>query len=787
MEALDEKYLQYIADTYNLGLLDAAALMDNCIKFTSAKLNISYDKVYNALFTEEGLKSCLLTEKTCDQQTIEECIKGCDCFYLEPYGCLPRLLPNAEKINEDPDKYIKDHLGKIEDLKKMVEIAAYLYYNFSGGGLSDNSFDALEYALAKREKIKGRIYEKIGAPPIEKLRVKLEYPVPSLTKVKPGSAELTKFLARFHEYIVTKFGSNIPKLNCFWSVKLDGVSGVATYENGILTKLNTRGDGIIGGNVIYLKEFIKTGLPAVIPNKNKVVVRGEFILKNKVWNEKYKGSYSNARAFVSGKINAGFISSALQDIDFVSYKLMVWGEDKKLPPWSQTMKILTAQGFTVAENGIFTSPTIFDLMEFYKNKRTSCEYKIDGVVISQDKSYSADISYDEGGILENPHDSFAFKMALEEQIRNTKVINVEWNISRYGRYVPVAIYEAVYVDGVRMTRATAHNARHIQDWNMGKGTKIKIFRSGDVIPQIKDVEIDGKIVPIFPLSESNGGYEWYWEKSDIVLAEISTNKDVMIKRISHFFETIGVPRIREKTAENFYNGGLKTPESIVSSTVQEMIKIKGIGKKSADFFQEKIKEAMSTVPPDRFIIASTTFESGLGRKLLKLLFQKMPTILELSETEISNAFKKQKIPGIGQSRIERITKGIPEFKKYLDSFAKKYISDSIKNYNLRIKKLDEEGRNPKIENKKFVITGFMGVIDYELEDYIYDHHGDFVSTVTSDVEAVISGNVMEYSKKMKAAAELGVHVFTLQEFAEIYDIPLKRFEGKDYESENHED
>ena len=71
----------------------------------------------------------------------------------------------------------------------------------------------------------------------------------------------------------------------------------------------------------------------------------------------------------------------------------------------------------------------------------------------------------------------------------------------------MAVYKPVYIDHVRITRATAHNAAHVRDWNMGVGTIIKITRSGDVIPQIKDVIIDKDIEIIYPSDE----YEWYWE------------------------------------------------------------------------------------------------------------------------------------------------------------------------------------------------------------------------------------------------------------------------------------
>ena len=116
----------------------------------------------------------------------------------------------------------------------------------------------------------------------------------------------------------------------------------------------------------------------------------------------------------------------------------------------------------------------------------------------------------------------AFKMRLEEQMRSTEVINVEWRISRYGRYVPVAIYNFVFVNGIRILSALAHNASHIRKWNMGKGNRIKVILAGDVIPQIVKnyVEINENITPDYPLTQEQGGYEWHWEDPDIVLNEI---------------------------------------------------------------------------------------------------------------------------------------------------------------------------------------------------------------------------------------------------------------------------
>jgi DNA ligase (NAD+) len=835
-EALDEKYLYYIANNYNINLSEAGLIIDQCIKHTAAVHNLNYYQIYNTIFAEDGLKHALehityvqreeikrrpdlkkklakeqqlaaqemlqmfknnfdnvkpaLTNKdidkvekeikriekevekeekevekkvekeevvidtrACNTLSVQECIESNTCAYIEPYGCVSRKIENAEVINNDPDKYIHTYLGKTEDLKRMVIIASYLYYNYDGGGLSDNAFDALQWHLNKREKIKTRAYEKIGAPVIEKLRTTLLYPLPSLNKVTPSNRELITFI-------------NIP--NCYWALKLDGVSGMVIYDNYELVSINTRGDGSIGGNVTYLKDYITKGLPHKI-NSKYLVVRGEFVISKQNWETKYKGSFSNARAFVSGKINSGYIVSALFDIEFVAYEIMNNGTST-VPGPSVASKVLIENNFQVVDGGKFaTKPTIFEIMELYKKKRLEAIYYIDGLVLSIDEERPA---IEIGSKLQNPSYAVAFKMLLEEQIRATKALDVEWNISRYGKYIPVVIYEAVYIDDVRLTRATGHNAKHIQSWSMGKGTNIKVVRAGEIIPQIKDVEVDTSIEPILP----DNKYTWHWDKSDIILDQIEGNREVMIKRIIHFFETIEVPRLKEKTVEKLFNEGYETPESIIKASVKDFVKVKGIGQKTGELFYNTIRSAMVNTPPDRFIEASTTFESGIGRTLLKLLFKNIPNILDLSEEEIRKYFKTHKIPGFGAKRIENVATGIPKFRDYLNSFAKSDIEQSINNYLNKIKKIKEEGYNPLISNNTFVLTNMPFTTDYELEDYIYDNNGQFADVVTSKTAAVVCGNLGTVSKKMIKAAELKVPVYFLQEFSERYHIPLKRFE-----------
>lgn len=746
MEALASKLLAHVAKVNKIPKPEAAKLIDKCLMEVSVAENTSYNLLYDAFYTFAGLSQCLAT--SCSKAMLTECAELCHCVTFKGQ-CRPRYLPEATEINEDPDKWVKGI--KTAQLEQLVEFASYLYYNFDGGGLTDNAFDALEYHLNKRMATRGRRFEKIGAEPIEKLRTKLPYPMASLDKVKPGNPSLLPFLSKSQSK------------GMVWSGKLDGVSGMVIFKAGAVDKIYTRGNGEIGGDVTYLKDYIK--LPT--PTYNYFVVRGEFILSKQTWETKYKGSYSNARSFVSAKINTGYVSAALPDIEFVAYQIVDWTE-KGHPPPSQAFKILDQQGFTTPENGIFEAGKpllLFDVVAKYKKQREQSPYTIDGLVLSLDVPQPLKQ-------LTNPEFSKAFKMLLEEQLRESTIINVDWNITRHGRYFPVAIFNAVYVDNVRLHRASAYNANHIVDWHMGKGTKIVVTRSGDVIPTIKDVTVDESINPILPPET----YSWYWSSSgkDILLEDVEGNPEVQIKRISHFFSTIQTPQLGEGRIKKLYESGYKTIKAITSVSIADLQKIKGFGKVLSSKIYNGIHDTMRKTRLDRYFEAITTFRTQIGRKTLKTVIRYYPQILTATGSEITAHLseKKNKIPGIGPAKSKALAEAIPKFREILYDLNKEDIEEALKYEEQHLREIKSRGYNPKIKGKSFVPTGFLSHPDYELEDYIWDHWGNMVSTVTSDTTAVISANVGNITGKMMKAYDLGVPVYTLEEFIQAYDLPI---------------
>lgn len=726
MEIMGEYLVKQVSKKNNISLPEASKMINKCLLLISAKLNINYDVLYDVLYSFSGTAYCLAG--SCHSSTLEECTKMCHCLVFND-KCVPRYVENAVEINNDPDKYALKL--KTPELTFFLEYLAFLYYNYDGGGVTDNSYDALEYNLNKRLKTKGRLYEKIGSLPIKKLRITLPYPMASLDKVKPETNELNKFL---------NSGTIGAKQDIVWSDKLDGVSGMIVYENGTIS-MYTRGNGQIGGDVSYLRDYIK--LPKI--DNEYLVVRGEFIITKKIWNEKYKDSYANARGFVSAKINQGYVSEALPDIEFLAYSLI---EPSGIKP-SQTFKILVSKGFKTPVNGILQNTLTFDIISTYKKRREESEYFIDGLVITHD-------------IVDG--DSKAFKMTLEEQLRKTRAINIDWNISRYGRYVPVVIYEAVYVDGIRLHRASGHNAQHIVDWHMGKGTHLTIARSGDVIPVIKDVEINTAIQPILPPSLKEGGWNWEWDNKDIVLTDIENNSEVHIKRILHFVETISIRGLGEGRVRKLYEGGFTTIKSITNASEKDFKTVKGFGKKLSHDVYDRIHNTLKNTRLDRFFVAITTLKTRIGRNLLKTVTRYYPEIYQSSSQEIMEYLKKNKIPGIGPQRIKMLAESIPKFKDILIELNENDIKEAIKNNEERIKNLNKKGFDPNIENKDFCFTGFLGEIEYKTEDFIDDNRGNIVSTVTSSTTAVICANPANITGKMMKALELKVPVYTLLEF-----------------------
>lgn len=747
MEKLADALIADVAKKLSIPKPDATKSIIRCAQIVSIEHDVDLKDVYAIINTPGVFKACL--KEDCSDLDLEECEKSCSCAVFEE-KCISRKIDKFEIINVDPDRYAQ---GLTETaLQQLVKVASFLYYNYDGGGLDDNAYDALEYHLRKKLHAKGRMFEKIGAEPIEKLRAPLPYPMASLNKMYPTNPAIIPWIGASPEIV--------------WSLKLDGVSGMVVFKKVkgsiIPVKIFTRGDGTTGGDVTYLKDYIKLPTPT-----EEMVVRGEFVLTRRDWNEKYSKEYANARAFVSAKINSGFISVALPDIHFVAYEIVSGPKYTQ----SQGFKYLEAEGFHTPEYGVLLSPTLFTIANMYKQKRSEAAYFIDGLVLAYNIISSV------GEKVVNPMYKIAFKMLLDEQIRSTTITGLEWNISRLGRYVPVATYQAVFINGSRLTRASAHNAAWVRDNQLGLGTKVQVARAGDVIPQIKQVIVNPSIDPTYPKTPLQGGYDWTWRGRDIVLINIDDNPEVQVQRILYFFQTLGVPGLGEGRINSFYKHGYTTVQSIARASIDNIMGVRGFGKVLGPKIYNNIHDVLATTRFDRYI-AATSFFPGLGRVLWSKILRGYPDIFEDAIKDngqqiVREKLKIKKISDIGEKRQLTVVEGIPRLLKFMMDLSKDDTLKAIEANRQRRLKLEKEGRNKHIEGKNFVLTGFYNWVDYELEEFIEDNNGRVASAVDSTTSAVIAASIANVTDKMTMASQLNVPVYTVQEFVKKFNIPHK--------------
>ena len=220
--------------------------------------------------------------------------------------------------------------------------------------------------------------------------------------------------------------------------------------------------------------------------------RGELIINQKIFEKNWGNTLKNARNSVAGLVNSKNINSDLaKDTNLVLYEVV----DPFLKIDDQ-FKILNELGFKVVKNKTVTTISFEILSKYLRDRRSNGEYLIDGIIITDSQKHDRNTDG-------NPEYAFAFKDILEDQITQSSIIKIEWNISKNGYLNPTVIIEPVCIGGVEIKRVSAHNAKYVVDNKLGVGAIIEIIRSGDVIPYIQKV-----IKPALKTDLPKG--KWYW-------------------------------------------------------------------------------------------------------------------------------------------------------------------------------------------------------------------------------------------------------------------------------------
>lgn len=264
--------------------------------------------------------------------------------------------------------------------------------------------------------------------------------------------------------------------------KMDGLTCSLTYEDGKLTRAETRGNGIIGENVLH-NALVMNSIPKEIPTKETVVVDGEVICTREDF-EKFKDEYKHPRNFASGSIRLlDSKESAARNLTFVAWDLVKGCEDIDFFFWR--LEKLDDWGFiTVPRVG--DAETVEDTIEILDNMRTERpggEYPIDGYVFRfESQKYYNSL----GNTGHHFRGAIAYKFYDDKY--ETKLLDIEWSMGRTGQLSPIALFEKVYIDGTEISRASLSNLSILKK-TLGekpfKGQILEISKRNQIIPKIE--------------------------------------------------------------------------------------------------------------------------------------------------------------------------------------------------------------------------------------------------------------------------------------------------------------
>ena len=678
------------------------------------------------------------------------------------------------------------NIDEAKELVKELNLYCDAYYNRSESLVSDEEYDKKFDMLIEFEKETGIIFSNspthsVGYEVISKLdKVKHSHPMLSLNKTKS----------------INDLISFIGNRNCVFSLKMDGLTILLTYDNGKLIKAETRGNGIEGEDITH-NAIAFENIPLTISYKGKLEVEGEAIITyddfNKINEELPKDKqYKNPRNLASGSVRQ-FDSkiTAQRHLRFIAWKVpyieneIEWydGETdenittKTLSSYANKLKCIRELGFDIVP---YTTHTTFSdrtkqalekTIEMLKSVAKEFSYPIDGLVMTyNDTSYAESL----GSTDHHPKHSIAFK--FYDDVEETILTDIEWQVGKSGHITPVAIFKPVDIDGTIVERASLHNLSIFNDFKLSIGDRITVYKANQIIPKIKEnLSIKDK-------QNKNVTYIDYPEfcpvcgkhtlidkdnNSDVLTCSNPRCKGKILGRLSHFVskEAMNIDGLSESTLEK-----LLDLDCITSGlwSIYDLHDYKdylyetegyGFGKKSIDKLLANIEKSKTTTL-DRLI-------NGLS----------IPSIGKVASKNISKHFN-----GSFVEFDKAICNGsydwtvIDDFGEVAANNIKYYFLDegNIAEYRELVSMLIFETPEPQsqsntLEGKTIVITGSLTCFKNRqaLVDVIEQNGGKVVSSVSNKTDYLINNDINSSSSKNKKAKSLDIPIITEEDFLKI--------------------
>jgi DNA ligase (NAD+) len=656
---------------------------------------------------------------------------------------------------------------RLEELRREIRFHNFRYYVKNDPVISDYEYDQLMNELREIESehpewiTPDSPTQRAGAPPAERFE-KINHPAPILSLANAYTVE--DVWAWFER--IQRLDSRVEQADFVVEPKLDGLTVVLHYRNGLFVQGATRGDGEIGEDITSNLRTIKA-LPLRIPVRSNgfeppdyLVVRGEAFMfiadfdeLNRRLEESGQKTYLNPRNTAAGSLRQLDPNlTAERPLTLLTYDI-VTGQGQLPNTHVERLEYLRSLGFPVIEASYFhTLPGAISAAQEWVERRSQLPYEADGIVI---KVNDLALAQDLGFVGRDPRGAIAFKFPAQEV--STRLLDIGVNVGRTGVLTPYAVLEPVEISGVIVKQATLHNFDFIAEKDIRVGDRVLVKRAGDVIPYVIGPVVDvrtGQEMPYVPpqycpscgerVEHFEGEVAWYCVNAAC--------PEQLIRNLEHFVSrgAMDIVGLGIKIVEQLVQAGLvRDMADLYTLQKKDLLDLEGFAEKKADNLLASI-ESSKNRPLARVITALGI--RGVGEVVAGDLAKRFEDLDALANADAEDLESLEGIgPNISQAVVDWFAR--PANQQVLEKLRAAGVWPSAE------KRAEAEGIPQTLDGITFVVTGTLpGFTRIEVREFIEAHGGKVTGSVSKITNYVVAG--VEPGSKFARAQSLGIPIIS---------------------------
>ena len=661
-----------------------------------------------------------------------------------------------------------DDIQRMRELEKTLEYHSHKYYVENAPEISDRDFDIM---LRELQDLEDRYPEeadpnsptkRVGSDLTAEFEsVEHRYPMQSLSNTY-SSEELGEWIDR----IVREIG----EVEFVCELKFDGTAISLSYEDGVLSRAVTRGDGRRGDDVSNNVRTIGS-VPLKLHSEgypHSFDIRGEIYMPYASFDRLNSEREAAGEPLMANPRNAAAGTLKQQSSQVVAQRGLdctlynIAGDNL---PFATHWEMLTAArswGFKISEHMKLcsTREQIEAFIAYWDTERKNLPFATDGIVIKVN-SYTHQRTL--GSTAKAPRWAVAYKFQAERAL--TRLISVDFQVGRTGAITPVANLEPVQLAGTIVKRASIHNADQIAALDIRIGDMVYVEKGGEIIPKITEVELSERPSNSLPFEyithcpECGSALVRYEGEAKHYCPNSSDCKPQIIGRITHFVgrKAMDIEGLGGETIELLWHSGLiKNIADIYDLDAVQLAALPRLGEKSAANILEGVRLSKD-VPFERVLFAlGIRFVGETTAKYLASHFRTLDAIAAATTEELAEAEE------VGA----KIAVAIVEYFAAEDN---RGIIERLRNAGLKFEIEEKVQTSSVLEGKSVVISGkFVGRSRDDMKALVEEHGGRNLAAVSANVDFIVAGENMGPAKRQKAE-KLGITILSEEEFMAIID------------------